>query len=359
MCAEVPLHIEPLLANTMQSLLNKAAQALQPGTPARPAPSASRLASQPMAAANPDEPCGRKSSKAAAAEMLHSNRACCASAMGRAHPDLARQPATIIESRSAADPALSSLESPPSGVFSARNSLNVSGHDGGIDVQHIVGSPATAGSSRVPDQDPACQMQILSKLLPACTTSQGMQTWPAQNPSADQPVLQALPALAHSATEADEQLGQHSKLATVHDTAAIPHLKAACATLASGQIAPQKTLNGSVSGPRHASGVQEPAGNGITSQGPSTPKPPLKGWPGNRPAAEGQQMDGSTGMMSQAGGCGKQADEAHQAQQGVGRPAQAKQGGGQEGGACAEKASEDLAGAKASDVQTALQTVQV
>ena len=44
MYAEVPLHVEPLLAHKMQSLLNKAPQVLQPGTPARPAPSASRLA---------------------------------------------------------------------------------------------------------------------------------------------------------------------------------------------------------------------------------------------------------------------------------------------------------------------------
>ena len=70
-------------------------------------------------------------------------------------------------------------------------------------------------------------------------------------------------------------------------------------------------------------------------------------------------MQGSTGILLQAGEGSKQADGAHQAQQGVGRPAQAEQGVGQKGSACAERASEDLAGAEASDVHTALHTVQV
>ena len=352
MCAEVPLHVEPLLAHKMQSLLNKAPQMLQPGTPARPAPNASRLAFHLMAAVIPDKPCGHNSSKAAAADVLHSNRACHASAMQRANPDLARQPATVIGSGSAAFAAPGPPESLPSRLFSACNSLNVSGHHDSIDVQHIVGSLAVAGSRRVSKQAPTCQMQTLSKLLPACTTSQGLQTRRAQTPSADQPLSQALPALAHSATEADEQFGQH-------DAAATPPWKAASATFASGQIAPHKSLHGGVSAPRQALGAQKRAGTGVTSQGPSTPKPLLKGWQGTGPTAEAQQMERSTKILLQAGEGSKQGDGAHQAWQGVGRPAQAEQGGGREGGECAERPSEDLARAEASGVYTALQTVQV
>lgn len=359
MYAEVPLHVEPLLAHKMQSLLNKAPQVLQPGTPARPAPSASRLAFHLMAAEIPDKPCGHNSSKAAAADVLHSNRACHASAMQRANPDLARQPATVIGSGSAAFAAPGPPESLPSRLFSACNSLNVSGHHDSIDVQHTVGTLAMAGSRRVSEQAPTCQMQALSKLLPACTTSQELQTRHAQTPSADQSLSQALPALAHSATEADEQFGQHSDLALMHDAAATPPQKAASATFASGQIAPHKSLHGGVSAPRQALGAQKPAGTGVTSQGPSTPKPLLEGWQGTGPTAEAQQMERSTEILLQAGESSKQGDGAHQAWQGVGRPAQAEQGGVREGGECAERPSETLARAEASDIYTALQTVQV
>ena len=359
MCPEVPLHLELLLAHKMQSLLNKAPRVLQPSTPAQPAPSAVRLASHLMAAAIPNEPCSDNSSMAAGANMPHSNRACYASAMGRASTDPARQPATVIGSGSAAAAAPGSLESLPSGLFSARNSLNVSGHHDSVGMQHIVGSLAMRGSSKVPEEAPACQVQTLSKLLLACTISQGMQTRPAQILSPYLPVSQTLPVQTHSASEASEQHGQHSDVAFVHDAAATPHLRLVSATLAFGQVAPQNLLHGSVSAPRHTSGAQKPATKGVTSQAPSAPKPLPEGWPGKGPTAEARQMARSTGILVQAGEGSKQADETRQAQQGVGRPAQAEQGGGEEGGACAERASEDLRGAEASDVHTALQTVQV
>ena len=356
MSAEEPLHDEPQLAHKMQSLLAEAPQVLQPGTPARPAPSALRLAPHLMAAAIPNEPCGRDSSQAAAANMMHSYRACHASATGRTYPDMARQPAIVIGLNSAAITAQGSLESLPSGLFTARNILSASRRHDSIDMLHSVGSPAIAGSSRELDQMPACLRQTLCKLPPASTISQGVQARPAQSPSADHPVSEALPAQAHSVPEADEQWGQLSKLAPMHDTAATPHPEAASASLASGQTAPLYSLHGGASALRHASGTQKPAGNDGSSHSPSTTEPLREGGPSNRPTAEAWQIDGSAGIQSQAEEGSKQAGEARQAQQGRAWPAQAQQGGAKESGVRTETPSEGLAGGEASDVHIALQT---
>ena len=355
--AEVLLHVQPLLAHKMQSLLAEAPHLLQPCTPARPAPSASRPASHLMAAAIANEPCN--SSKAAAGDMLHSNSACFASALGGAHPDPARQPVTVTGLSSAAAAAPGSLVILPTGLFSTRSSLSASGHHGGTDRLHMAGSPAMAGSSRVPIQALARQKQTLSVLPPACASSQGVQAGPARSPSADQPVPQALPARVHSAPEADEQWDQNSGLAPVNNTAVPFPLEAVSANLASGQTAPQDSLHGCDSESRRASCHQKPAGNGGSFQGPNTPEPPLEGGPGNGPAIEVQQTDGSARFLSQASRGSRQADEVPQAQQSAGRSAWAKQGGCRDGVACAEMPPEDLAGAEASHFHTALQTVQV
>ena len=350
--AEVPLHVEPLLAHKMQSLLAEAPQVLQPSTPARPAPSASRPASHLLAAAIANEP--RDSSKAG--EMLHSKSACFALASGGTHPDPARQPTTVIGLGSAAAAAPGSLESLPTGLISVRSSLNASRHHDGTDRRSRL---ATVGSSRVPIQAPACQTQTLSELLPAWTSSQGVQAGPARSPSADQPVTQALPAKIDSAPEAGEQRDQHRGVAPVTNTEIPPPLEAASASLASGQTAPRDSLHGCDSAPGRASCRQKPAGNGGSSQGPSTPELPLEGVPGKGPTVEAQQTDDSAGIPSQAReGC-KQGDEVHQAQQSSGRSAPAEQGGCQDGVACTERTSEDLASAEAPDDHTALQTVQV
>ena len=352
--AEVPLHVKPLLAHKMQTLLAEAPQVLQPSTPARPAPSALRPASHLMAAAIANAP--RNSSKAAAGDMPHSNSACFASALGGTHPDPARQPVTVIGLGSAAAAAPGSLESLPTGLFSIRSSLNASGHHGGTDTLHMAGSLAMAGSSRVPVQALACQRQTPPELPPVCASSQGVQAGPAQSPPANQPVPQALPAKFHSAPEADEQWDQNSGLAPVNTTTVPPHLQAVSANLAFGQTAPQDSLHGSDSEPRRASCHQKPAGNGGSSQGPNTPEPPLEGGPGNGPAIEVQQTDCSARFLSQASRGSKQADEVHEAQQSA---VPAKQGGCQDGVACAKRPSEDLAGAGASDVHAAHQTIQV
>ena len=347
--AEVPLHVEPLLAHKMQSLLAEAPQVLQPSTPARPAPGASCLASHLIPAAIADEPCGHEGSKAAAGDVPHSNSACFAAALGGTHDDPARQPVTVTRLGSAAAAAPGSLESLPTGLLSVRSSLNASGHHDGTDMLHTVGSPAMAVSSRVPNQALACQRQTLYEMLPACTTSQDVQAGPVQSPSADQPVPQALPAQVPSGPEADERWNQHTGPASMHNTAVPADLQAASASLASGQTAPQDPLHGCDSAPRRASCRQKSAGSGGSSQGPSTPEPPLEGGPGNGPITEAQQTDGRAGILSQARGGSKQA----------GRSAEAQPGGCQGGVARAERPLEGLASAEASDVHTALQTVQV
>ena len=355
-CAGVPLHVEPLLALKMQSLLAETPQVLQPATPARPAPRALHPASHLMAAAVPNEPCSRESSKAAAADMPHINRACSASMMGRAHPDVARPPTTVAGLGSAAIAGPGGPESLHTGLSGACDSLSAKGQHEDTDVLHNVHSPAMAGSSRVPNQAPACQRQTLRQQPAACTSSQGVQALLRQSSSADQPVLQAVHAQAHSTPKAAEQQGQLSELAPVHDTAATPHLEAASASLASGYTASPKSHHGGASASRHASGAQKPADNDSSAHGQSTPGSWLEGKSQRRPIAEAQQTNGSAGVLSKAREGSKQASKA---QQSSAPPAQAEQGEPKEGRALTARPSETHARAGASDIHTALQTVQV
>ena len=161
--AEVPLHVEPVLAHKMQSLLAEAPQLLQPSTPARPAPSASRPASHLLAAAIANEP--RDSSKAAAGDMPHSRSACFASASGGTHPDPARRPTTVIGLGSAAAAAPGSLEILPTGLFSVRSSLNASGHHDGTDRLRNCG---LSGNGRQQQGCPSKHLPARRRLCPSC-----------------------------------------------------------------------------------------------------------------------------------------------------------------------------------------------